>query len=66
MSPVSADIVASGSYDKSIMMIDTRTDEVALTLDHGAPVESIIFNKTGSILVSAGQFITKMKIQEIM
>jgi U3 small nucleolar RNA-associated protein 15 len=54
VSPVSADIVASGSYDKSVMMIDTRTNEVALTLDHGAPVECIIFNKSGSILVSAG------------
>jgi WD40 repeat protein len=60
VSPVSADIVASGSYDKSIMMIDTRTNEIALTLDHGAPVESIIFNKTGSILVSAGWLIKQI------
>ncbi|XP_065341242.1 U3 small nucleolar RNA-associated protein 15 homolog [Cloeon dipterum] len=54
VSPVSADIVVSGSYDKKVMMFDTRTNEVALTLDHGAPVESVIFNKTGSIIISAG------------
>jgi len=51
---VSADIVASGSYDRRVLMIDTRTDEVALTLDHGAPVESILFSKTGGLLISAG------------
>ncbi|XP_059475916.1 U3 small nucleolar RNA-associated protein 15 homolog [Neocloeon triangulifer] len=54
VSPISADIIVSGGYDNRVMMYDTRTNDVAFTLNHGAPVESVIFNKTGSIIISAG------------
>lgn len=54
INPVVPDIVVSGAYDNAIKMYDTRTNQVALTLDHGSPVESLIFLPSGSIVLSAG------------
>lgn len=53
-SPVSPNIIVSGGYDKKINMYDTRTNEKVLSLDHGSPVESVIFLPSGGIFISAG------------
>lgn len=53
-SPVSPDIVLSGGYDHQIKMYDTRSDKVIFNVNHGHPVESLIFLPTGGIFVSAG------------
>lgn len=53
-SPVSPNIIVSGGYDKKINMYDTRTKEKVLSLDHGSPVESLIFLPSGGIFISAG------------
>lgn len=54
VNPVSADVIVSGGYDGKINLYDTRTNEVTTTVDHGSPVESLLFLPTGGIFISAG------------
>lgn len=54
VSPVVPDIVLSGSYDNIVKMHDTRTDSTVLTVNHGSPIESILFLPSGGIFLSAG------------
>lgn len=54
VSPVSTDVLLSGGYDKSIHMYDTRTNKKILSVNHDAPVESLLFLPTGGIFLSAG------------
>lgn len=54
VSPASPDILLSGSYDRTVKMYDTRTNTPVLSVDHGAPVESILFLPSGGIFLSAG------------
>lgn len=53
-SPVSPDIILSGGYDHHIKMYDTRSNTVIFDVDHGHPVESLLFLPTGGIFISAG------------
>lgn len=53
-SPVSPDILLSGGYDHHIRMYDTRSDAVIFDVNHGSPVESLLFLPTGGIFISAG------------
>ncbi|XP_017064215.1 U3 small nucleolar RNA-associated protein 15 homolog [Drosophila eugracilis] len=55
MHPHAAHMFVSGGYDGKINLYDTRAETVVQrTLDHGAPVESMLFLPNGSIFVSAG------------
>ncbi|XP_013105440.2 U3 small nucleolar RNA-associated protein 15 homolog [Stomoxys calcitrans] len=54
VNPVSADVVVSGGYDGKIKLYDTRTREITMSVDHGSPVESLLFLPTGGIFISAG------------
>lgn len=54
VNPVSADVIVSGGYDGKINLYDTRTREVTMSVDHGSPVESLLFLPTGGIFISAG------------
>lgn len=54
VNPVSADIIVSGGYDGKINLYDTRSKEVTMSVDHGSPVESLLFLPTGGIFISAG------------
>lgn len=54
VSPVSTDVLLSGGYDKIINMYDTRTNKKILSVNHDAPVESLLFLPTGGIFLSAG------------
>lgn len=54
ISPVSADIILSGGYDNTVRMYDTRINASVFTVDHGAPVESVLFLPTGGVFLSAG------------
>ena len=54
VSPVSPHIIASGGYDKIVKMYDTRTNKTVMTVDHGSPIESMLFFPAGSIFVTAG------------
>ncbi|XP_320954.5 U3 small nucleolar RNA-associated protein 15 homolog [Anopheles gambiae] len=53
-SPVSPNIILSGGYDRKIRMYDTRVKECVMTVDHGQPVESLVFLPSGGIFISAG------------
>ncbi|KAJ8881507.1 hypothetical protein PR048_017989 [Dryococelus australis] len=53
-SPVSPEIILSGSYDNTVHMYDTRTQARLLTVDHGCPVESVMFLPTGGVFLTAG------------
>ncbi|XP_017112871.1 U3 small nucleolar RNA-associated protein 15 homolog [Drosophila elegans] len=55
MHPQAGHMFVSGGYDGKINLYDTRAETaVQRTLDHGAPVESMLFLPNGSIFVSAG------------
>ena len=55
VSPVTNDIFISGSYDKTVNMYDARTNTKICTVNHDAPVESVIFLPSGGVFLSAGQ-----------
>ncbi|XP_016982456.1 U3 small nucleolar RNA-associated protein 15 homolog [Drosophila rhopaloa] len=55
MHPQAGHMFVSGGYDGKIKLYDTRAETVVQhTLDHGAPVESMLFLPNGSVFVSAG------------
>lgn len=54
ISPVSTDIILSGGYDNIVRMYDTRINNSVFNMDHGAPVESVLFLPTGGVFLSAG------------
>ncbi|KAH8294461.1 hypothetical protein KR018_008818 [Drosophila ironensis] len=55
MHPLAPHIFISGSYDGKIQLYDTRTEQKPQhTLNHEAPVESMLFLPNGSIFVTAG------------
>lgn len=55
VSYISPTTFLSGSYDKTVRMFDSRTStEPVFSVDHGSPVESVLFFPSGGIFVSAG------------
>lgn len=54
VSPTSNDLWISGSYDHTVRLWDTRSNECVSTLEHGAPVEDCLVFPGGGILVTAG------------
>lgn len=54
VNPVSENILLTGGYDNIIKMYDTRSSKCIMSLDHGSPLESLVFLPTGGIFVSAG------------
>ncbi|XP_017478692.1 PREDICTED: U3 small nucleolar RNA-associated protein 15 homolog [Rhagoletis zephyria] len=60
VNPMSPDTLISGGYDGKIKMYDTRTQNVSFSIDHGSPVESLLFLPTGGIFISAGG--TEMRV----
>lgn len=54
VSPVSANIIVSGGYDHKIKMYDNRTNVSVMDVNHGCPIESLLFLPTGGIFISAG------------
>uniref|UniRef100_A0A182RX43 U3 small nucleolar RNA-associated protein 15 homolog n=1 Tax=Anopheles funestus TaxID=62324 RepID=A0A182RX43_ANOFN len=53
-SPISPNIILSGGYDRKIRMYDARVKDCVMTVDHGQPVESLLFLPSGGIFISAG------------
>lgn len=54
INPASENIILSGSYDNLIKMYDIRTSKEVMSLNHGSPLESLVFLPTGGIFISAG------------
>ncbi|ELP92117.1 hypothetical protein EIN_380440 [Entamoeba invadens IP1] len=51
--PTNPNLIASGSYDHTVQLFDTKENKVIQTLEHSFPVESIAFHPVGSILAVA-------------
>ncbi|ORX62440.1 WD40 repeat-like protein [Hesseltinella vesiculosa] len=47
-------LVLTGSYDQTVKLWDMRQDDCVMTMQHGAPVESILMFPGGGAVVSAG------------
>lgn len=58
------DIVLSGGYDNKLNMFDVRTGKIILSVNHGAPIESLLFLPSGGIFISAGG--TDLKIWDTL
>lgn len=57
MHPQASHMFVSGGYDGKINLYDTRIDPsnaITKTLDHGSPVESMLYLPNGSIFITAG------------
>ncbi|EDV92057.1 U3 small nucleolar RNA-associated protein 15 homolog [Drosophila grimshawi] len=53
--PQAGHMFISGGYDGKVNLYDTRAQEsITQTLDHGSPVESMLFLPNGSIFITAG------------
>ncbi|EMS58536.1 U3 small nucleolar RNA-associated protein 15-like protein [Triticum urartu] len=64
-SPVDHNLFATGSYDQSVKLWDARTGKApALSLSHGASVESVLFLPSGGLLATAGG--TTVKIWDVI
>jgi len=59
-----SNIILSGSYDHTVKLWDARENKCTLTLDHGAPVESVLLYPGGGLAVSVGG--NYMKIWDIL
>lgn len=62
-SPISPDIILSGSYDHTVKLYDCRSNETVLTVNHCSPVESTLFLPSGGLFISAGG--TEIKVWDI-
>lgn len=51
---VLSDVVLSGGYDHCVKMYDTRTEKAVLSVNHGSPIESLLFLPSGGVFISAG------------
>ncbi|KAJ8952934.1 hypothetical protein NQ318_006551, partial [Aromia moschata] len=48
------DILLSGGYDNIVKMYDTRVEQEVISVNHGSPIESLLFLPSGGIFLSAG------------
>jgi U3 small nucleolar RNA-associated protein 15 len=54
VSESSDDLILTGSYDHYAKMIDTRTQKVVISVDHGEPIENVLLFPSSNIIVSCG------------
>lgn len=54
VSPIYSNILLSGGYDNKLKLYDVRTASSVMQMNHGNPVESVIFLPSGGIVLSAG------------
>lgn len=58
VSNISSDLFLSGSFDHMVKLYDARTSTGStITVDHGAPVESVLMYPGNSIFVSVGKIL---------
>lgn len=55
---------SKGSYDHTVKLWDKRTKDCALSINHGAPVESLLMFPGGGLIASAGG--NQLKIWDVL
>lgn len=58
--PSSGDLWATGSYDHTVKLWDLRTTKSVLELQHGKPLEDVLFFPSGGLLATAGGNVVKI------
>ena len=53
--PNDPNIFCSGGYDNMVNVLDLRSQEITMSFNHGAPVESICLFPSMSLIVSSGK-----------
>lgn len=64
VNPDVPNIILSGGYDNIVKMWDTRTDKEVMTMNHGGPIESLLFLPNGGMFLSSGG--TDIKIWDVL
>ncbi|XP_076907682.1 protein SLOW WALKER 1-like [Bidens hawaiensis] len=60
-SPASDDMFVTGSYDHTVRVWDVRVNKGSmLTVNHGAPVEDVIYLPSGGLIATAGGSVVKI------
>ncbi|XP_078446108.1 transducin family protein / WD-40 repeat family protein [Wolffia australiana] len=60
-SPTSPELIATGSYDHTVQFWDVRAGESpVLSINHGEPVESVLFLPSGGLVATAGGDVVKL------
>jgi U3 small nucleolar RNA-associated protein 15 len=54
VSPENPNLILSGSYDQTVKLWDMRQNECVMTMNHGAPVESLLMYPGGGAVISSG------------
>ncbi|KAJ3107231.1 snoRNA-binding rRNA-processing protein [Phlyctochytrium planicorne] len=57
-------MIVSGSYDHTVRLWDIRANQCVMKMDHGTPVESVIFLPGTSMIASAGS--NRVKIWNLL
>lgn len=57
-------LILSGSYDRTVKLYDSRTNSSVIDVNHGSPIESVLFLPTGGIFISAGG--TEIKVWDAL
>ncbi|XP_022707127.1 U3 small nucleolar RNA-associated protein 15 homolog [Varroa jacobsoni] len=60
IAPGSTNLLLTASYDHSAALVDVRTGEPALLIDHGAPIDAVEMLPSGSIFFTAGGNLIKV------
>jgi len=58
------DLWLTGSYDHTVKLWDLRTGKYVFSMNHGAPVESLLMFPGGGVVVSAGS--NELKVWDIL
>jgi U3 small nucleolar RNA-associated protein 15 len=56
----SDDLILTGSYDQTVKMIDSRTQSIVISVDHGEPVENVLMFPSANIFISCGGNVIKV------
>jgi U3 small nucleolar RNA-associated protein 15 len=60
MSSLNPSVICSGSYDHSVRLWDSRSGLATLNMDHGAPVECVLFFPGSGLVASSGANVVKI------
>lgn len=60
VAPGSTNLLLTASYDHTAALVDIRTGQAGLVVDHGSPIEAVEMLPSGSIFFTAGNNLIKV------